>query len=267
LARLIEQSGGGVTEGFGHLICTVRRILTITTWSMLGNYQLDGPTASAAHRLYCLLNAVVDNPSNARWSCDMDSADSVQEMWDHWDEATGASTGWADSLDANLAMTKGGVAQYERLRAHEWGSIDALDAVVAVAREVSMDQETVANTFFQDVLLVVDPFKYVLANLDRFPRTDIRLQFQGFGVDPAAVTAGRPLFRQLSSGEQYVSGIVFSRPEDDDHAAMLDKKLLLETLMEWCDVLFSNLQVPDDVAASARSSLATLMDKRTLQIL
>ncbi len=266
LAALIERSGPSKNWTDEDLFLAIRRILTITTWSLLGNYQLDGADASAARRLFKLLAYAVSDPSNTRLSCDIDDADSIRQMWSYWDDITGAPTTWIESLTENVLMTRRGVEMYEEVRRGWRGSVQLIESVIAVAEQVSTDQKKVVDVLADDPTTLVDPFKYVRTEQGVLPSPDVRLAFQGFGVDPAEATAGRPILRQKASGEEYVSGVAFSPGRAGDHD-ILEKKLALEGLIEWCDVLFSDLSVPDHSAISARIGLAELTGKRLLQLL
>ena len=82
----------------------------------------------------------------------------------------------------------------------------------------------------------------------------MRFEFRGLDVDPSRITIGRPIVRVTESGESFATGVAFSFAADAKDRALLDKKLELEELIEWCDVLFSQVPVPEYVAVSAPGS-------------
>lgn len=262
LATLIDRAGHTPMAKDDNPLIPIRRIPTITMWSLFGNYQLDGAHASAAQRLHELLALVVADPSNTRWSCDMDDADSIREMWDYWDACTGFSP-WKSSLTAGVSMTRRRAETYRALRADWTGATEVLDSMIAVAEELIAHQDLATATFRGDLTTVVDPFKYVIAEAEAFPHPDIRLEFTRFGIDPARAALGRPILRRSAAGETYASGVAFNASGGTN----LDAKLQLESLAEWCDVLFSDLPVPEHVATSARKALTQLTGKRLLQVL
>lgn len=73
--------------------------------------------------------------------------------------------------------------------------------------------------------------------------------------------------RRTPTGELYASG--FAYPMESATPARLkelDRKLELESRMQWCDLAFSSLSVPDQIVASSRRGLEELTGKRVLQI-
>lgn len=264
LASLLEHETGG--SGLDQsLLLPLRRILTITTWALFGNYQLDGARGCPSSRLIRLLDAVTEEPDDARLSCDLDDEASIERMWHHWDERIGA-TPWGKSLAHNLAITSRGASQYLRLRDIWQGSTDILDAVIGVLHQVEEHQQIIARTFVQDLRPIVDPFRYVRIPDSDLPRPDVRFEFRGFGAKPDWVRSGRMIQRRTSDGTPYAAGVAFAVRGDGGAWALLDQKLTLEEQIEWCDVAFSELSVPDHVYPSARRGVEDLSGKRLVQL-
>ena len=264
LAQLLEPPADAAGME-ATVLLPLRRIPSITTWALLGNYRLDGPRGCPSSRLIRLIEAVTSSPDPSRWSGDMGDAASISHMWDRWDRQIGV-TSWRTGLHQNLTMTGRGAAQYERVRDLWPGSDEILGAVIGVLRQVAADQQLVTRTLLRDLAAFVDPFRYVHIPAAGMPHPDVRFEFRGFGVRPDAIRAGSMIQRQGRDGTPYAAGVAYTLRDDPTSRALLDQKLTIEQVIEWCDLAFSELSVPDHVHLSARAGLENLTGKQILQL-
>ena len=265
LARLMSSDWETASDTESVVFTPLRRIPSITTWSLFGNHQLDGAAGCPTNRLSGLLAAVVEAPGDPRWTCDMDDPTSIAGMWSRWDAATGVRP-WAEALAGNVDLTRRALEQYERLRAVWTGSLE-IDSLIALLSQLIDHQEVVVDAVTRDLRQIVDPFRFVRMPAADTPRADVRFEFRGWGADPKSVKSGRAITRQLASGAEVTIGVAFARGEPSvEPDALLDQKLVLEELMEWCDLAFSELAVPDHIYPSARRGIEEVTGKRIVQL-
>jgi hypothetical protein len=247
-------------------LVAIRRMLTITVWCMLGAYPQDGRPACPASRFGRLIAGVVSDPRNGDWSCDVDNPDSVERMWDFWDDSLG-STSWRSALAELLESGPRAVASYERLL-DSWQDSLTLPRLALDALKMALtDQERLIGAFRADPRILAVAERYVNDERRDLPQPDMRLELRGFGAEVDLSRPGRAITRRTPKGEVYASGFVF--PMGSPTPARLkeiDRKLELESRMEWCDLAFSTLSVPDQIVASSRRGLEELTGKRVLQI-
>ncbi|WP_099021661.1 hypothetical protein [Mycolicibacterium palauense] len=248
-------------------VSVVRRIPSITTWALFGNLEMDGAAGCPTSRLSRLMVAVDATPEDPRWRCDMDDPSSIDRMWSHWDETTGLRP-WAESLARHADVTRRSIDQYENVRAAWAGDPEMVDAVIAVLRQLIGHQGIALSTLTEDLRQIVDPFRYVQISEPTMLLPDIRFEFRGFGMDPAGARAGRWTHRRSASGDEITTGVALSGGPSggEEGDTLLDQKLMLEQMMEWCDLAFSDLPVPDHIHTSARRGIEDLTGKRTVQL-
>jgi hypothetical protein len=243
----------------------LRRIPCITTWALFGNHQLDGADGCPTNRLFRLMSATTKTPGDPRWNCDMDDPESIIRMWNWWDEATGVRP-WEQALGANIELTRRAQDQYERLRAIWTGRLK-IDWLISLVRQLIDHQEVALGALTRDVRQIVDPFRYVRMPAADMPPADVRFEFRGFVVDPAWAKSGRAITRKLASGAEVAIGIAFAGGEaSEEPNALLDQKLMIEEMMEWCDLAFSELSVPDHIYPTARRGIEEITGKRIVQL-
>jgi hypothetical protein len=247
-------------------LAAIRRMLTITVWCMLGAYPQDGRSACPASRFGRLIGGLVSDPRNGDWSCDVDDPGSVERMWDFWDDRLG-STSWRSTLSELLESGPRAVASYERLL-DSWQDSLTLPRLALDALEIALrDQERLIGAFRADPCTLAVAERYVNDERGELPLPDLRLELRGFGAEIDPSQPGRVITRRTPMGEVYASGFVY--PMESATPARLkelDRKLELESRMEWCDLAFSMLSVPDQIVASSRRGLEELTEKRVLQI-
>jgi hypothetical protein len=247
-------------------LAAIRRMLTITVWCMLGAYSQDGRAACPASRFSRLIAGFMSDPRDGSWSCDVDDPDSVERMWDFWDDRLG-STSWRFTLSDLLESGPRAVMSYERLIA-SWQDSPTLPRLALDALEMALtDQERLISAFRTDPCVLAVAERYVNDERGVLPQPDLRLELRGFGtkIDPSQ--HGRAITRRTPMGEVYASGFVSPMGSPTPaRLKQLDRKLELESRMEWCDLAFSTLSVPDRIIASARRGLEELSGKRVLQI-
>lgn len=248
-------------------LAVLQRIPTITTWALLGNLALDGAAGCPTTRLSRLIVALAAAPHDPRWTCDMDDPASIDRMWCYWDAATDLRP-WAEGLASHISLTRRAVGQYEKLRTLWAGELDMVEAVVAVLRQLVDHQEMAVSAMKHDLRQVVDPYRYVQMPTSDMPSPDMRFEFRGFGVKSTLVPSEHRITRQNTSGEKITIGLAVPGTAVDQEAGgvLLDQKLELEELMEWCDLAFSELAVPDHVYPRARRAIEELTGKRVLQL-
>jgi hypothetical protein len=244
-------------------LSAIRRILTVTVWAMAGDFPEDGQAACPALRFRALATGLTEDPDNRLWSGDIDDRGSLEWMWDYWDERLGL-TSWRSGLTAQLAWGERALEQYTTLAegGFKFGEL-ALAAVELTVR----DQRKLIETMLSDPRHLAVPEQYVKAPRDLIPLPDGRLEFRGF-ASRTAHEGMIPLNRTTKDGETYTSGVAFALGGGDpQRREELKLKLRIETMIEWCDLVFSRLSVPAHTALSARSSLQELTDKHVLQLI
>lgn len=263
LAMLLERmrSSGDDTS-----LVAIRRILTITVWCMLGAYQQDGRSACPASRFSRLTAGLVSDPGNVDWSCDVDDPNSVERMWDFWDDRLGP-TSWRSALEELRESGPRAVATYERLL-DSWQDSPTLPRLALDALEMALtDQERLIGAFLADPCLLAVVERYLSDERDQLPAPDLRLELRGFGATIDPPKSARAITRRTPTGEVYASGFAYPMESaTPTRLNELDRKLELESRMELCDLAFSTLSVPDQIVASARCGLEELTGKRVLQI-
>ena len=165
LARLIEGSGRPASSSLDETLSPIRRILTITAWSMFGNFQVDGTRASPAQRL---------TPSSRRRIRPSRRALVVQPRGRRLDPEDVELLGRANWHDI-----VGGVARGQRgndragcfdLRRNGRGLGGRRRFADDNNRDHVSERDDEANvieTFANDLTAVVHPFKYVQADRKR----------------------------------------------------------------------------------------------------
>ena len=245
---------------------SVRRINTVTVWCMLGAYGRDGVRACPASRFVRLVGCLRADPANPEWSSDMDDPEDLERMWDFWD-ARAEVTPWRDSLSEHLASSRRTAETYKDLLDRWQGPPEVPQLASEVFEMVLADQEKVVSAFRADPRVLATPERYANAEMDLLPVPDVRLEMRGFAAphDPSLPVLS--VSRQSPSGETYASGLAFPVTcPDPEGLEALDRKLQLEYLIEWCDLTFSTLSVPDELVASSRRGLEELSGKTVLQL-
>lgn len=270
LARVMSGDQETEFDAESSLFTPLRRVPSITTWSLFGNHQLDGSDGCPTNRLSRLMSEVLKAPGDPRWTCDMDDLVSIAQMWSRWDEATGLRP-WEEALAGNIDITRRAIEQYRRLRVvARPAKIDRLIvSLIALLDQLIDHQEVALKALKSDLRQIVDPFRFVTMPENDTPLADIRLEFRGWAVDPTWVTAGRPIIRRhVATGAEVAIGVAFALGESGAEShALLEHKLEVEELMELCDLLYSELTVPDHIYPSARRGIEKLTGKCVIQLL
>jgi hypothetical protein len=248
-------------SGNDHPLAAVRRTLSVAVWAMTGDFVTDKRVACPAWRFRTLAATLFDDGGNRSWSGDIDDQESLERMWDYWDERLGL-TSWRSGLESQVAWSERALEQYKLLADDEpaAGAL-ALSAIELTAR----DQKKLVETMLRDPRLVAVAERHVRASQEQIPLPDSRLEFRGFGTTTIS-ERGIPLNRFTQDGELYASGVAYSSGGPAGHDE-LKRKLQIEGAIEWCDLVFSRLSVPAHVAASARASLEEITGKRILQMI
>jgi hypothetical protein len=248
------------------LLRAVQRIQTITTWCLLGNYQLDGEQACPAVRFQLLAAGLVSDPENRKWSSIVTDKDDLKRMWDYWDKRSRVSP-WQKSLETLLDFSRRGVRQYQNFRRTFAGGPHIPDLAVAMIEDVSAQQHSIVDAFLADPVALADPWHYVRVPSDLLPAPLIRLELVGYAIDVPSVGQARVVTRTEVGGKEYAASIAFPLSLDPASWDRLDRALQFEELSEWCDVAFARLSVPDHVIRSARRGIQEISQKRVLQLI
>jgi hypothetical protein len=197
LARLLEPAGGSRLEAT--VLLPWRRIPSITTWALLGDYRLDGPQGCGVQPPDAPVQGgdqrsrsghVVGRPSRRRIG---------RVHLGPLDERLGV-TSWRASLAQNLTLTGRGLEHYRRVRNGWEESPEIPDAVIGVLTQVAEDQRLAARTLLRDASAFVDPFQNT-----RIPRADlppdVRFAFRGFGIQTGVLRTGRTIERRDRYGK------------------------------------------------------------------
>lgn len=261
LAEILE----GIWSGDEEPLSAVRRVQSLTTWVLLGDFVTDRQQACPASRFRALVEALSEDPKNRSWTGDIEDQDSLERMWDFWDARVGI-TPWRDALSSHLKWGESAVRQYGAYAEDEPGiGRLALGAIEMVAR----DQRTMVEAMLDDPRLFAVAQRYVQAPQGVIPPPDGRLEFrfQGFTTDPLR-EGTMPLIRTAKDGEEYTTGVAYTTGgADPKRKDELKLKLDIEQAIQWCDLVFSRLSVPAHAAGPARASLEDLTQKRVLNLI
>jgi hypothetical protein len=253
-------------SGEGSPLAAARRILTVTVWSMLGNFHEEVRRACPAWRFRALAAVLEAEDPSRSWSGDIDDTESLERMWDFWDQRLEVVS-WRKTLTQQFDWGQRSLDQYGALAAADESEVAQL-ALKAVEFTVR-DREKVIAAMLEDPRQLAIPETYVQAPMAVLPIPDVRLEFRGFGVPMDRVSEGSVTFTLTSpEGEEFASGVVLpAHREDTSRQGELSDKLRIENLIEWCDLVFSRLSVPTRTVRSARNGLEELTGKRVLQLI
>jgi hypothetical protein len=244
----------------------IRRILSITTWAMLGDYDEERQNACPVGRLMALLERVVADPDDRGMSGDVDDPDDLGRMWDRWDKELG-TVSWRDSLSRLVASTQRGIEAYRELASKWKGESGVPEHMIRALERVLHDQRVIAAAVEADPRVMAVAESYV-GHDGRLPNPDVRIEYRGFALESPQDLPGRAVTRAGPDGRVYATGSVIpSDLHDPERLAALDDKLRAENVIEWCDFAFSSLSVPDHVVASSRRGIQEVSAKTVLQLI
>jgi hypothetical protein len=254
MANTVEMranaSGSSVT------LATFDQMVAISLWCLLGNYQIEGTSACPTARFFKLAHHLLSATSAT------DIATDVGATWSHWDLAAGV-TPWRESLAAMLEANDRGARQYETLAAQQ--EMPSLLAH-AMHRYVA-DQRRIVEHLLATPNDLVHMNRYCKLSSGVLPLPIVRIEFDRIGVPLEKVqdTAFKPIWK-VKSGNQYIATRLALRQPIDDFEAILDDAMEFESLMHWCDVVFSDHEMPSDVQMHARRGIEEFLGKRLLNL-
>ena len=264
VAMLLERLWGGGTDD---ALIAIRRIPSITVWTMLGDYGDNPRRACPATRFAMLIEGLLDGDTNRQWSGDIDDPESLIRMWDFWDEQLEV-TSWRTALANHVESCRRAVDTYRTMLEQWQGSSSVLDLASDAIDVTLRDCEIAVTAFLDDPRILAVPETYISSPPGSLPMPDVRIELRGFAVDYDPSTPGRAVVRRSPHGDAYAAAMAFPADlHDESRLEELDRKLELENLIEWCDLAFSRLSVPSHTVGSARRGLQELTDKRVLQLI
>jgi hypothetical protein len=260
---------GSVLAGMDPLevepIRATARIQRLALWCLIGNYDLEGLHASPSARANALAEVALGDSRPPRFA---NEAADPSATWDEWDAVTGVVP-WPDSLRALVERSRRTSQRYRDLLERFQGDT-AIPALIAqVDNDVSAQRREVIDVLLSDPGALANPFRYVRLPEDALPLPAVKLELTSdFEALPVHTDEpGMRLLQQIDSqGKEVGRGVALASPTEQDGAEMLDRALELEQFSSWLDLQFSDIDVPDHIAAAARAGIRDLTGKIPLSI-
>ncbi|WP_028049629.1 hypothetical protein [Cellulomonas sp. URHD0024] len=246
-------------------LSTTARIQRLALWCLIGNYEREGLNASPSARASALAEVALGASRPPPFA---NEAEDPSATWDAWDTSTEVVP-WRDSLRALLERSRRTTERYRDLLERSEGDT-AIPALIAqVDNDVSAQRRQAIDVLLADPGALADPFRYVRLPEDTLPFPALKLELTSdFDALPVRTDGpGMRLLQQIDAqGKEVGRGVALASPTEQDGAEMLDRALQLERFSSWLDVQFSDIDVPDHVAAAARAGIRDITGKIPLSI-
>jgi hypothetical protein len=263
LALLLEEERSGPESDSDLISQVLPSIMRMGVWCILGSYEMEGTDACPALRFEKLLAHLVQNSKNQlNWK------NRVAETWDYWDLQIG-TTPWRTALEALLEFNRRGSDMYRRL-ADSVGehSRSFADLATSLMETFLKEQQVMIKYLLSEPEKIVHPHLYLNAKPGDFPLPHVKVELDGFALPLSALPG--PIFRSLwtlkNAGVPFTTRFVVDMSAYKDGEKLLDEIVLAETMMNWCDLVFSEHMMPWEVYKNIRLELENLTQKRLLII-
>ncbi len=160
-----------------------------------------------------------------------------------------------------LVLNERGARQYEALAAQQ----EMLPVFAHAMYRYVADQRRIVEHLMTTPNDLVHINRYCGLKAGVLPDPLVRIEFDRFGVplEKLRETAFKPIWK-VKVGNRDISTRLALRQPSDDFDARLDEAIEFESLLHWCDLVFSDHEMPSNFQKHVHRSTEDFLGKRLL---